>query len=66
MKILSKFFGLLSLLLILLAPFAYFFEFMPFSAMTTAMLIATIVWYGTAFLWIGQLEPTMLDEDPLL
>lgn len=66
MKQLSKSIGLLSLLVILLAPFAYFFDFMSFGAMVTVMLIATIAWYGTAFFWIGQQEPPTLEDDPLL
>lgn len=66
MKQLSKLIGLLSLLVILLAPFAYFFDFMSFGAMVTVMLMTTIGWYGTAFFWIGQQESPTLEDDPLL
>lgn len=35
-------------------------------AMTGAMLASTVVWYLTAFFWIGDPQVPNLEEDPLL
>lgn len=66
MKQLFKWIGLLSLAAIFLAPFAYFFDFVSDSVLLTVVLIATIVWYGTALIWMGQPEAPTLEDDPLL
>ena len=66
MKTLSKSLGLLSLLLLFLIPLAYLFDYVSFSLMTTLMLAGSLLWYATAFFWIGRIEPPKLDDDPML
>ena len=68
MKKVSKYLGLLSLIMIALIPFAYFFDQISFSLMNSVLFGATLVWYATAFLWIGKPEAVELEmeNDPLL
>lgn len=66
MKNVSKWLGLLSLIVILTMPFVYFFDQISFGWMTRVLLIATLVWYGTAFFWIGKPGVVDLQDDPLL
>ncbi|HAZ00088.1 MAG TPA: hypothetical protein DCY38_04810 [Opitutae bacterium] len=66
MKKISKLLGYVSLWVLFLMPFAYFFDLVGFTAMTGAMLASTVVWYLTAFFWIGDPQVPNLEEDPLL
>jgi len=66
MKNVCKWVGLISLVVILLMPFAYLFDLASFSVMKNTLLIATLVWFGTAFVWIGKADALNLDDDPLL
>ncbi|MDQ8196110.1 hypothetical protein QEH59_16870 [Coraliomargarita sp. SDUM461004] len=66
MKKISKWLGLLSLISIALVPIAYFFDLLEFSAMTSILFVATLLWYMTAFLWIGKPDDANLESDPIL
>jgi hypothetical protein len=66
MKNVCKWVGLISLVVILLMPFVYLFDRASFSVMKNVLFTATLVWFGTAFFWIGKPDAGNLDDDPLL
>ena len=66
MKTLLKIISLITLALILFAPFAYFFDQISFSLMTNVLLIATIVWFATSFFWIGRKDADSPEVEPVL
>ena len=66
MKKISKLLGYVSLWILFLMPFAYFFDLVVFTAMKGVRLASTLVWYLTAFFRIGDPQVPNLEEDPHL
>ncbi len=67
MKNICKWIGLLSIVVTFILPFLFLLGQVELEAMKQGLLIATVVWFGTAFFWIGSKEskPTP-DGDSIL
>lgn len=57
MRTLCKLLGLVSLLLILVFPFAYAFGSIELDLVKRVIFVATLVWFATAPFWVGKNKP---------
>ncbi|MDG1241333.1 MAG: hypothetical protein P8R37_04435 [Opitutae bacterium] len=66
MRNICKWIGLLSIAVTFILPLAFFVEQISLAAMKQALLIATLVWFGTSVFWIGRKAPEQPHGDPIL
>ncbi len=66
MRNICKWIGLLSIAVTFILPLAFFVEQISLATMKLALLISTLVWFGTSVFWSGRKSPEDLASDSLL